>query len=58
MTEPEWIEITRMGSRYEEQLDVRAEKGSPNEYRHRQISFTGQAEHEWKPGPAPLPSDL
>lgn len=56
--EPEWVDITRIGSAYEEQLDVRAKPGSPNQYRHRIASFSGEPTADWKPSPAPLPSRL
>lgn len=48
--EPEWIDVTTLGSAYEEQLDLRAKRET---FRHRPRAFTGDAEHEWRPGRAP-----
>lgn len=53
--EPEWMDLTSLGSPYEEQLDVRAAKPT---YRHRVRSFSGEVEGEWIPGaPPPVAPD-
>lgn len=54
MVEPEWIDITTVGSNFEEQLDRRSR---PAVYRHRPRAFTGEVEYQWSPGPAPLVGD-
>lgn len=53
--EADWLDLTTVGSAYEEQLDVRAPpSASPTvRYRHRVRRYTGQPEALWKPGPAP-----
>lgn len=48
--EPEWVSITRLGSNYEEQVDVRSKN---SDRRHRRVTFTGEPVGEWKYGPAP-----
>jgi len=48
--EPEWIDLTTIGSSYEEQMDARAARPT---YRHRKRSFTGEAYGEWTLGRAP-----
>ncbi|HEY4112909.1 MAG TPA: hypothetical protein VGM17_02505 [Rhizomicrobium sp.] len=55
VVEPEWISIHTIGSAYEEQIDGRAAPGTPDDarYRHRPVAYTGQAERDWRPGPAP-----
>lgn len=50
---PEWLELTTLGSRFEEQLDKNASSSSPWLWRHRTRRPTGQPEAEWKPGRAP-----
>jgi hypothetical protein len=58
--EPEWRELTTMGSTYEEEFDVRANPSAPDHirWRHRQRSFTGEYQREWAPGRAPTPPDI
>jgi len=53
--EPEWLAITTLGVPFEEELDVNASPGAPDnaKYRHRPIAFTGQHVDDWRPGPAP-----
>lgn len=55
MTEPNWIDITTLGSPYEEQLDANASPDAPESqtYRHRRRSFTGDLEREWAEGHPP-----
>lgn len=48
--EPEWVDVTTVGSEYEEQLDI---KSASNRMRHRKRAFTGQDQYEWQEGPAP-----
>ena len=43
----DWIPITAVGDAYEVEMDVRAREGSPQQYRHRPLTFTGQAQHDW-----------
>lgn len=42
-----WIDITRLGSPYEEQLDIRRDR-----FRHRGHRLDG-VRRDWQPGPAP-----
>jgi hypothetical protein len=53
--EPEWVDITTIGSSWEEQIDTRAHPGESVDvrYRHRDRAYTGQCETPWLPGPAP-----
>jgi hypothetical protein len=50
--EPNWIDVTYIGSRWDVQTDVHADPKSPDavRYRHRPHSFSGQVEHPWNPG--------
>jgi hypothetical protein len=57
VTEPRWIEIASLGSEYDEELDVNAREGSPQQYRHRPTSFTGEPQFEWRFGWAPVKPD-
>ncbi|MER9130650.1 hypothetical protein [Mesorhizobium sp. M0768] len=53
--EPNWISLSKLGSAYDEELDVNASPDTPDrlKMRHRPISFTGQEMVDWQPGPAP-----
>jgi hypothetical protein len=55
LVESKWIDVSRLGSGYEEQLDVNAAPcGSPTtHYRHRTRRHTGQPVADWRPGHAP-----
>lgn len=50
----EWMDVTEIGSGYEQQCDTRR----PNHYRHRRVSFDRSMAMEWQPGPAPDSKDL
>lgn len=49
----DWIPITTIGDSYEIELNVRAEAGSSQEYRHRPIDLSGECEHPWTFGEPP-----
>jgi len=49
--ESRWIAMNKMGSAYEEEMDVNSRETS---IRHRLRAFTGEPVNEWKPGPAPV----
>lgn len=53
--EPHWISLTKLGSAYEEEVDVNASPDASDlaKMRHRLTAFTGEAIGDWKPGPAP-----
>lgn len=53
--EPEWVDITKIGSAYDLQMDVRAAPKAPDhvKYRHRPHSFSGQMQRDWSPGSPP-----
>lgn len=54
MNDIEWMDATRVGSLYEEQVDA-----ANGRWRHRRIGFAGayytgiKADYEWKSGKAP-----
>lgn len=54
-TRHDWINITTIGSSFEEELDLRADPQGPEaaQYRHREYSFSDEEERDWLPGPAP-----
>lgn len=57
--EPRWLSLTKLGSSYEEEMDVNADPEASDKVRmrHRPLSFTGQIVHEWRPGSAPARDD-
>lgn len=52
---PNWLDLTTVGSSYEEQIDVNAPPSANPivSARHRQRRYTGQPVAEWHPGRAP-----
>ena len=51
---PEWLDLTTIGSPFEEQLDARARQDAGVErFRHRRRAHTGERPAEWRPGRAP-----
>ena len=48
--DPNWVDMTTIGSAYDEQLNVNA---AFPQYRHRPHAFDGQPVREWLSGPAP-----
>lgn len=55
VAEPNWVDITTIGSAYDEQMDVNAHPNASTKakYRHRIRSFTGETYCDWSAGPAP-----
>jgi hypothetical protein len=47
--------MNKLGSEYEEEMDVNADPAASDNVRmrHRPVSFTGQNVQEWRPGSAP-----
>lgn len=50
--QPNWIDVTTVGSSWDEQVDANARQPT---YRHRRHSFTDEVQWKWQPGPAPAP---
>lgn len=53
--EPNWLEMTIIGSEFDQEIDLNARAEAPDtlRFRHRERTFTGEAIKPWKPGPAP-----
>lgn len=53
--EANWLDLYRLGSEFEEQLDANAPPNASDtvKWRHRMRRYTGQPAAEWKPGRAP-----